>query len=97
MVSAGVRENQAARRYAPGLGTHPLRKRLVQHDGRLWPKKLTRPWQLRHGPRADQYVSDILYGANPADLPTKSPPQTELLINVDAADAFGCGTAIGIA
>ena len=41
------------------------------------------------GQRAAQYVSEILHGANPADLPMEPPPETELVINLNAADAIG--------
>ena len=41
------------------------------------------------GQRAAQYVSEILHGAKPADLPMEPPPETELVINLNAADAIG--------
>jgi putative tryptophan/tyrosine transport system substrate-binding protein len=41
------------------------------------------------GPRAAEYVFQILHGANPGDLPMGPPPDMELVVNLQAAQAIG--------
>jgi putative tryptophan/tyrosine transport system substrate-binding protein len=41
------------------------------------------------GPRAAEYVFEILHGANPGDLAMGPPPEIELVLNLKAAQAIG--------
>ena len=41
------------------------------------------------GPRAAEYVVQILHGANPGDLPMGPPPEMELIVNLQVAQAIG--------
>jgi ABC-type uncharacterized transport system substrate-binding protein len=45
--------------------------------------------EAERGSRAAEYVSDILHGANPGDLPMEPPPHTELVVNLSADQAIG--------
>ena len=45
--------------------------------------------EAERGARAAQYVVDILHGAHPAELPMAPPPDTELVVNVSAAQTIG--------